>query len=31
MQQALADFLDAVETPEENRALLGPVGGPDYN
>ena len=31
MQQALADFLDAVETPEENRALLGPVSGPDYN
>ena len=31
MQQALADFLDAVETPEENRVLLRPVGGPDYN
>ena len=31
MQQALADFLDEMETPEENRALLGPVGGPDYN
>ena len=30
MQKALVDFLDAVETPEENRALLGPVGGPDY-
>ena len=30
MQKALVDFLDEVETPEENRALLGPVGGPDY-
>ena len=30
MQKALVDFLDEMETPEENRALLGPVGGPDY-
>ena len=30
MRQALAEFLDEVETPEENRALLGPIGGPDY-
>ena len=30
MGQALAEFLDEVETPAENRALLGPVGGPDY-
>ena len=30
MRQALAEFLDEVETPAENRALLGPVGGPDY-
>ena len=31
MQHALADFLDAVQTPAENRTLLGPVGGPDYD
>ena len=30
MRQALAEFLDEVETPEENRALLGAAGGPDY-